>query len=128
MGKAKGRGGDAVQWCEKEHRPATRKALSRGTIELLDLGGGKRQTKRKSPVKAKRSKVAAKSLSDELRIAAKESGFSVKKIAEATGLDQSGLNRFLNGTRDNIRLDVADRLFQFFKLAVVRFGIKKDPD
>jgi transcriptional regulator with XRE-family HTH domain len=60
------------------------------------------------------------SLADHIRAAAKESGMSVYQIAKETGLDQSALNRFLNGTRDNVRLDVANRLFEFFELRVVR--------
>ena len=60
------------------------------------------------------------SLADHIRAAAQESGMSVYQIAKETGLDQSALNRFLNGTRDNVRLDVANRLFEFFELRVVR--------
>jgi transcriptional regulator with XRE-family HTH domain len=59
------------------------------------------------------------SLADHIRCAAEESGLSVYRIARETGLDQSALNRFLNGTRDNVRLDVADRLFQFLGLRVL---------
>ena len=53
-----------------------------------------------------------------LRDAARESGFSVYQIAKESGVDQSTLNKFLNGDRDNLRLDVADRLFQYFGLRV----------
>ena len=60
------------------------------------------------------------SLAAHIRAAAHESGLSVYRIAQETGLDQSALNRFLNGTRDNLRLDVADRLFRYFGLQVVR--------
>lgn len=54
-----------------------------------------------------------------LRQAANESGLSVYRIAKDAGVDQSTLNKFLNGQRDNLRLDVADRLFAFFKIRVV---------
>ena len=63
--------------------------------------------------------VRRSSLADHIRSAAKDSGLSVYQIAKQTGIDQSGLNRFINGTRENIRLDVADRLFRFFDLRVV---------
>lgn len=59
------------------------------------------------------------SLAEHLRQAARESGLSVYQIAKETGLSQSALNRFFNGTRENLRLDVANRLFQFFDLRVV---------
>lgn len=54
------------------------------------------------------------SLANHLRMAAKASKLSVYRIAQETGVDQSTLNKFLTGTRDNLRLDVADRLFRFF--------------
>jgi transcriptional regulator with XRE-family HTH domain len=54
------------------------------------------------------------SLADQIRRAATASGLSVYRIAKETGVDQSTLNKFLSGTRANIRLDVADRLFEFF--------------
>ena len=60
------------------------------------------------------------SLAEHIRHAAKESGLSVYRIAKEVDLDQSALNRFLNGTRDNIRLDVANRLFKFFGLRVIK--------
>lgn len=54
-----------------------------------------------------------------LRDAARRSGLSVYQIAKESGVDQSTLNKFLKGDRDNLRLDVADRLFKFFRLRVV---------
>jgi transcriptional regulator with XRE-family HTH domain len=54
------------------------------------------------------------SLSEHIREAITRSGLSVYYVAKKTGVDQSTLNKFLNGTRRNIRLDVADRLFAFF--------------
>lgn len=55
-----------------------------------------------------------KSLADQIRDAADKSGLSVYRIAKETEVDQSTLNKFLNGSRDNLRIDVADRLFRFF--------------
>jgi transcriptional regulator with XRE-family HTH domain len=54
------------------------------------------------------------SLAEELRLAAAASGLSVYRIAKDTGIDQSTLNKFMNGERDNLRLDVADRLYRYF--------------
>jgi transcriptional regulator with XRE-family HTH domain len=54
-----------------------------------------------------------------IRNAAERSGLSVYRIAKDAGVDQSTLNKFLNGDRDNLRLDIADRLFRFFGLRVV---------
>lgn len=53
-----------------------------------------------------------------LRDAAKRTGLSVYQIAKESGVDQSTLNKFINGDRDNLRLDVADRLFKYFGLRV----------
>jgi transcriptional regulator with XRE-family HTH domain len=54
------------------------------------------------------------SLADQIRQAVAASRLSVYRIAKETGVDQSTLNKFLSGARANIRLDAADRLFQFF--------------
>ncbi len=53
-------------------------------------------------------------LAEQLRRLAVDSGLSVYRIAKDTGVDQSTFNKFLNGTRDNLRLDVADRLLRYF--------------
>src|SRR4051812_12649329 len=55
----------------------------------------------------------AKSLAEHIREAARESGLSVRQIATEADLDQSTLNKFLKGERQNLRLDMADRLFRF---------------
>jgi transcriptional regulator with XRE-family HTH domain len=60
------------------------------------------------------------SLADQLRDAARDSGLSVYRLAIEAGVDQSTLNKFLNGDRENLRLDVADRLFRVLGLRVVR--------
>lgn len=54
------------------------------------------------------------SLAEELRSAALASGLSIYRIAKDTSIDQSTLNKFVNGDRDNLRLDVADRLYRYF--------------
>ena len=64
----------------------------------------------------------AESLAATLRDTIRRSGLSVYQIAKESGVDQSTLNKFLNGARDNLRLDVADRLFKFFGLQVTRQG------
>ena len=58
-------------------------------------------------------------LADVLREAAQASDLSISEIAKRAGIDQSGLNRFMNGTRRNIRIDVADHLINILGLAVV---------
>ncbi len=55
-----------------------------------------------------------------LRDAARRSRLSVYQIAKESGVDQSTLNKFMNGDRNNLRLDVADRLFKFFGLRFTR--------
>ena len=62
----------------------------------------------------------SESLAQHIRQAAADSGYSVYRIAQEADVDQSTLNKFLNGTRDNLRLDVADRLFRVLGLRVVR--------
>lgn len=62
----------------------------------------------------------ALSLAAILREAVSQSGLSVNQIAKRSGVDQSTLNKFLNGKRDNLRLDVAERLFRHFNLRVVQ--------
>ncbi|MFO0888213.1 MAG: helix-turn-helix transcriptional regulator [Isosphaeraceae bacterium] len=60
------------------------------------------------------------SLADHLREAARDSGLSVYRLAKDAGVDQSTLNKFLAGDRDNLTLEVADRLFRVLGLRVVR--------
>ena len=71
------------------------------------------------------TKKPAKTLAGHIRDAARRSGLSVYRIARETSVDQSTLNKFLNGTRDNLRIDIADRLFRFFKLRVTHPRRKK---
>ena len=69
--------------------------------------------------KKTRESKEADGLATVIRKAAADSGLSVYRIAKDAAVDQSTLNKFLNGQRDNLRLDVADRLFEFFKIRVV---------
>jgi plasmid maintenance system antidote protein VapI len=67
----------------------------------------------------KKQRSKASSLATLLRQAANDSGLSVYRIAKDASVDQSTLNKFLKGQRDNLTLDVADRLFDYFKIRVV---------
>lgn len=60
------------------------------------------------------------SLADHIREAARESGLSVYRLAKDSRVDQSTLNKFLTGGRDNLTLEVADRLFRVLGLEVTR--------
>ena len=60
------------------------------------------------------------SLADQLREAARDSGLSVYRLAKEGGVDQSTLNKFLSGGRDNLTLEIADRLFRVLGLRVTR--------
>src|SRR3954467_5311650 len=62
----------------------------------------------------------APSLADHIRQAARESGLSVYPPAKDAQVDQSTLNKFLTGDRDNLTLEVADRLFRVLGLRVTR--------
>ena len=70
--------------------------------------------------KSKTRSGEAGSLAAALRNAAGRSGLSVYRIAKDAGVDQSTLNKFLSGNRNNLRLDVADRLFDYFGLRVIQ--------
>lgn len=59
------------------------------------------------------------SLSDSLREAIVDSRLSHAAIAEATGVDRASISRFVARER-SIRLDVADRIAEFFGLALTR--------
>ncbi len=59
------------------------------------------------------------SLADHIRQAARESGLSVYRLAKDADVDQSTLNKFLTGSRDNLTLEIADRLFRVLGLRVV---------
>lgn len=58
------------------------------------------------------------SLAQHLRRAIRRSGLSVNQIAKSSDVDQSTLNKFVKGERNNLRLDVADRLVRFLGIRV----------
>jgi transcriptional regulator with XRE-family HTH domain len=62
----------------------------------------------------------ASSLAATLRDAARDSGLSINRIAKESAVDQSTLNKFVSGDRDNLRLDVADRLFKVLGIRVIQ--------
>ncbi len=53
-----------------------------------------------------------------LRNVVKQRQLSVYKIAKDTGLNQSGLNQFFNGTKDDLRLSTIQVLFDYLGLEV----------
>ncbi|QEG36164.1 hypothetical protein Pr1d_34730 [Bythopirellula goksoeyrii] len=60
-----------------------------------------------------------RSLAEPLRSSVSASALSVNRIAKLSNVDQSTLNKFMNGIRANLRLDVADRLFRRLGLRVL---------
>lgn len=89
--------------------------LARGGIKRSRLAGdrgslAKRITKRAGTTPP----IYVPTLSEHIRGAIAQSGLSVYYIARKTDVDQSTLNKFLNRSRRNIRLDVADRLYAWF--------------
>ncbi len=118
LGKASKLDREALEWSRPQLAHATLEALRQGRVELVDYGKGARHRRaaRRKTVEPRR----AVGIAEHIRLAAKASGLSVNQISLRAGVDQSALNRFLNGTRENIRLDVANRLFQFFGLSVLR--------
>ena len=56
---------------------------------------------------------------DLIREAARDSGRSVYRLAIEADLDQSTLNKFLSGTRTNLRLDAAEKLCRVLNLRLV---------
>jgi transcriptional regulator with XRE-family HTH domain len=62
------------------------------------------------------------SLADHIRDAARDSGLSVYRLAKEAEVDQSTLNKFLSGGRNNLTLEIADRLFRVLGLRVTRKG------
>ena len=53
-----------------------------------------------------------------LRNVVKQRQLSVYQIAKDTGLNQSGLNQFFNGTKDGLRLSTIQVLFDYLGLEV----------
>ena len=55
-----------------------------------------------------------------LRKVVEQRQLSVYQIAKDTGLNQSGLNQFFNGTKDELRLSTVQALFDYLSLEVRR--------
>jgi transcriptional regulator with XRE-family HTH domain len=53
-------------------------------------------------------------LAEQLRAMIQQSGMSTRAVAAAVGMPQPVLQRFVAGDRENIRLDTADKLAEFF--------------
>ena len=53
-----------------------------------------------------------------LRSVVEQRQLSVYQIAKNTGLNQSGLNQFFNGTKDGLRLSTIQVLFDYLGLEV----------
>ncbi len=53
-----------------------------------------------------------------LRNVVQQQRLSVYQIAKDTGLNQSGLNQFFNGTKDDLRLSTIQVLFDYLGLEV----------
>ena len=51
-----------------------------------------------------------------LRQVVEQRQLSVYRIAKDTGLNQSGLNQFFNGTKDDLRLSTVQVLFDYLGL------------
>ena len=61
-----------------------------------------------------------KTLADQLRQAVSDSEWSLNSIARESGIPQPVLYRFVNGQRDAIRLDTADKLCQLFAMRLTK--------
>jgi len=59
-------------------------------------------------------------MTDQLRAAVHDSGFSINHIATGANIPQPVLQRFISGERQNIRLDTADRLAAYFGMRLTR--------
>ncbi len=57
-------------------------------------------------------------ISEQLRGAIKGSDATLYRIAQDSGVDWGTLQRFLDGTRPNIRLDTVDKLCAYFGLVL----------
>jgi len=60
----------------------------------------------------------AMNIASTLRNVVQQQRLSVYQIAKDTGLNQSGLNQFFNGTKDDLRLSTIQVLFDYLGLEV----------
>jgi hypothetical protein len=69
-------------------------------------------------------------ITEQIRRAAQRRQLSVYRIAKDCGLDQSGLNKFFNGTKDVLTTPVVDILMDYLDLEVrpkQRYANKRRP-
>jgi DNA-binding Xre family transcriptional regulator len=57
-------------------------------------------------------------IADILRKVTRQRQLSVYQIAKDTGLNQSGLNQFFNGTKDDLRLSTVQVLCDYLDLEI----------
>jgi len=57
-------------------------------------------------------------IADILRKVTRQRQLSVYQIAKETGLNQSGLNQFFNGTKDDLRLSTVQVLCDYLGLEI----------
>ncbi|MBX7255705.1 MAG: hypothetical protein K1Y02_05050 [Candidatus Hydrogenedentes bacterium] len=67
------------------------------------------------------TKKRVQSITETLRAAIVESGVSHRAIETATGVQRASIMRFVRGTQ-SLRLDIADRLAEFFGIECRRKG------
>ena len=60
----------------------------------------------------------AMDIADILRKVTRQRQLSVYQIAKETGLNQSGLNQFFNGTKDDLRLSTVQVLCDYLGLEI----------
>ena len=76
-------------------------------------------SKKSETISTMRHETHYDTLSEALRAAIVDSGMSLRQIAEETGLRHPSISRFLAG-KTSLRLDLADRLAEFFGLQIIR--------
>jgi DNA-binding Xre family transcriptional regulator len=62
--------------------------------------------------------MSKQTISDQLRRAIQDSDETLYRIAKDAGVDWGALQRFLDGSRPNIRIDTVDKLCAYFDLAL----------
>ena len=60
----------------------------------------------------------AMDIASTIRDVARQRQLSVYQVAKDTGLNQSSLNQFFNGTKDDLRLSTVQVLFDYLSLEV----------
>ena len=68
---------------------------------------------------SQQSKAKETTISDALHQAIEESGLSFRELERQTGVKRQSLMKFARGEQ-SLRLDIADRLAEFFGLTVIK--------